>query len=138
MPRKIWGDGHLIHRTALIFSLPLLALGCSNTSFTREGLEAQPPPPQSFCQVTVLQHPPSGGNYSELGQCSVSIYGGGILFDNSSTAIKKLQECACEHGGNAIVLLDNFQAGANTMMKYAERRISARAAVLLVASKAVQ
>ena len=63
----------------------------------------------------------------------MSIYGGGILFDNSPTAIKKLQECACEHGGNAIVLLDNFQAGANAMMKYAERRISVRASVLLVA-----
>jgi hypothetical protein len=65
----------------------------------------------------------------------VSIYGGGILFDNSSTALKKLQKCACEHGGNAIVLLDNFQAGANTMMKYAERRMSARASVLLVSSE---
>jgi hypothetical protein len=68
----------------------------------------------------------------------VSIYGGGILFDNSATAIKKLQECACEQGGNAIVLLDNFQAGANTMMKYAERRISARASVLLVAPRDVK
>ena len=125
-------------RTTLISCLSLLALGCASTSFTPEGLEAPSPPPQTPCQVTVLQHVPRGGNYSDLGQCAVSIPGGGILFDNSPTAIKKLQECACEHGGNAIVPLDNFQAGANTMMKYTERRISARASVLLVAPKAVK
>jgi hypothetical protein len=122
-------------RTTLVSCLTLLALGCSSTSYTREGLEAPSPPPQSPCQVAVLQHVPRDDTFTELGQCSVSIYGGGILFDNSSTAIKKLQECACEHGGNAIVLLDNFQAGANTMMKYAERRIGARASVLLVSSE---
>jgi hypothetical protein len=122
----------------LISSLTLFALGCSSTSFTREGLEAQPPPPQSPCQITVLQHTPSGGNFTELGQCAVSIYGGGILFDNSSTAIKKLKECACEHGGNTIVLLDNFEAGANTRLKYTQRRISVRASVLLVAPKALK
>jgi hypothetical protein len=125
-------------RTTLVSCLTLLALGCAGTSFTREGLEEPPPPPQSPCQVTVFQHVPRGDTFTELGQCSVSIYGGGILFDNSPRAVKKLQECACEQGGNAIVLLDNFQAGANTMMKYAERRIRARASVLLVAPKAVK
>ena len=123
------------HRTVLLSGITLLVLGCSKTSFIPTGSDVEPPPPRSPCQVAVLKHAPDNDNFTELGMCAVSVPGGSILFDNTPTAVRKLQKCACEHGGNAIILPDDLKAGASTMPKYAERRISAKATVLLVAPK---
>ena len=122
-----------VHRTVLLSSLTLITLGCSSATFSPTALDTQHPPPQSPCQVAVLQHAPTGGNFTELGQCSVSVPGGNILFDNSPAAVRKLQRCACENGGNAIIVPDYLQTGPSTKPQYAHKRIHAKATVLLVA-----
>jgi hypothetical protein len=58
-------------------------------------------------QVTVLQDFPTDKRYAIIGKCSGTAYNGGKRGkDGSYDAFKRLKKCACENGGNAIVLTD--------------------------------
>jgi hypothetical protein len=117
-------------------TLALFAAGCTSTSFTRTGFDTAPPrQPGERCQAVVLQRPPSDRQFIELGFCSTSMPGGGIVTDKTPEAIKELQDCACKNGGNAIVYFGDSESGYHTGVGYSQQHVKARASVLYVYPK---
>ena len=80
----------------------------------------------------MLQSLPHDRRFIELGFCTTSVPGGGIVTDKTPKAIAELQACACENGGNAVVFLGDSEAGMNSAFGYSQQRVKARATVLFV------
>lgn len=121
-------------RYLFLFGIAFLP-ACSSTSFTRTGFESPPPSSLGPCTAVVLQRPPSDRDYIELGFCTTSVPGGGIITDNTPKAIRALQQCACSNGGNAIILHGDSESGYHTGFGYSQQRVKARATVLFVHPK---
>jgi hypothetical protein len=84
----------------------------------------------------VLQRPPDDRKFIELGFCTTSMPGGGMITDKTPEAVRELQTCACKNGGNAIVYQGDSESGIHTGMGYSQQHIKARATVLFVYPKA--
>lgn len=114
--------------------LCLFSAACTSTNFTRTGFE---PPPRSPgpCQAVVLQRPPSDRRYMEIEFCTTSVPGGGVITDNTPKAIRELQACACQNGGNAIVYFGDSESGYHTGFGYSQQHVKGRASVLYVYPK---
>src|SRR5262245_5392044 len=118
-------------------SLFLLAatVACTSTSFTRTGFDSPPPRPPGPCSAVVLQHPPTDRRYVEIGFCTTAVPGGGVITDNTPKAIRELQECACQNGGNAILFHGEGESGMQSAFGYSQQRVKAHATVLYVYPK---
>ena len=120
-------------------TLPLLLLclapACTSTNFIKTGFETAPPRPPGPCSATVLQDFPADRQYVELGLCTTSMPGGGLIADKTPKAVQELQECACKNGGNAIVLLGSGDSGYQTTFGYSQQTVKASAKVLFVFPK---
>jgi hypothetical protein len=127
----------LCSRLFALSLLPLLSVAaCTSTNFTRTGFEAAPPrQPGEPCQAVVLQRPPSDRQFIELDFCTTSMPGGGVITDKTPAAIKELQDCACQNGGNAIVYFGDSESGIHSGLGYSQQHIKARASVLYVYPK---
>jgi hypothetical protein len=119
------------------FALVATLLGmtaCTSTNFTRTGFDS-PPVSISSGPIVVLEHFPTDRKYVEIGFCTTSVPGGGIIKDNTPNAIRELQECARRNGGNAIVFSGDGESGIHTGFGYSQQRVKARATVIYVFPK---
>lgn len=122
-------------KRALLVMLALVLPGCTSTSFTRTGFDAPPPRQPGPCSAVVLQHEPSDRKFIEIGFCTTSVPGGGVITDNTPNAIAELRQCACQNGGNAIVFHGEGESGVHTGFGYSQQRVKAHATVLFVFPK---
>lgn len=121
-------------RTLVIASLLLLA-GCGSQHFTEsDPTAAHRPALPKNCPVKLISVAPPAGTYVELGLCDVSVPGGGIIMDNSHKATKKLRECACAAGGNAVLFLSDKESNAQTTLGFgaSQWRVSGKGSVLWI------
>lgn len=109
--------------------------GCTSTSFTRTGFDPPPPRQPGPCSAVVLQRFPTDRKYVEIGFCTTSVPGGGVITDNTPDAINELRICACTNGGNAILFQGEGEAGVHTGFGYSQQRVKAHASVLFVYPK---
>ncbi|MBW3670189.1 MAG: hypothetical protein KY432_00800 [Acidobacteria bacterium] len=110
----------------------LVLSSCTSTNFVKTGFDQAPPSALGPCSAVVLQEPPDERRYIEIGFCTTSTPGGGVITDKTPEAIRQLQQCACKNGGNAIVYEPESEAGIHTGFGYSQQRVKARATVLYV------
>ncbi len=79
--------------------------GCATYSFIQTGLSGPFPPKDKSCAIDVLTSVPDRP-VIEVGICHGQAPGGGIISDNTPDAIEQVKRCACQNGGDAIVLLN--------------------------------
>ncbi len=124
-----------MRRKHFVLLVVLTASACTSTSFTRTGFDSPPPRQPGPCSAVVLEHPPTDRKYVEIGFCTTSVPGGGVITDNTPNAIRELQECACQNGGNAIVFHGEGESGIHSAFGYSQQRVKAHATVLYVFPK---
>ena len=122
-------------KRAFLLACVAFAAGCTSTSFTRTGFDPPPARSPGPCTAVVLQHDPTDRKFIEIGFCTTSVPGGGVITDNTPDAIRELQECACKNGGNAIVFHGEGESGVHTGFGYSQQRVKAHGTVLYVYPK---
>ena len=122
-------------RFAALAGILVVVAACTSTSFTRTGFDPPPARPPGPCSAVVLEHPPTDRKYVEVGFCTTSVPGGGVITDKTPDAIRELQVCACQNGGNAIVFHGEGESGIHSAFGYSQRRVKAHATVLYVFPK---
>jgi hypothetical protein len=121
----------------LLVGLCAAMAGCgSRSSFVPLG---SAPPPGTFppahpklCTATILQRLPTAQRYLELGTCTATVPGGGTVRDITGDAIMKLQECTCQHSGNALLIQGNKEKGYVTAFGYSQQQVHLWGTVLYV------
>ena len=82
------------------------------------------------CPIRVLTSLPEEGTYTEIGICNGSAPGGGMVSDRSHKAIDQLKKCACENGGDAIVIIEQDDRGNSSGFGYSQQTVKARSIVI--------
>jgi hypothetical protein len=119
----------------LFVAIAVSVAGCASTNFVRTGFDQPPPRASGPCNAVVLQRAAEDRKNVELGFCTTSMPGGGMITDKTPAAIRELQTCACQNGGNAIVYMGDAESGIHTGFGYSQQHIKARASVLFVYPK---
>ncbi len=83
----------MVRRRRFVLLVALSASACTSTSFTRTGFDSAPARQPGPCSAVVLEHPSTERKYVEIGFCTTSVPGGGVITDNTPKAIRELQEC---------------------------------------------
>lgn len=99
---------------------------CASSDFIANDGRARAPLPEG-CPMRMLSAPPATP-YTELGMCSSKASGGGAFMDFSEKALVELKRCACEAGGNAVVIVDQGDTG----FLGSQQRVRATGSVLWV------
>lgn len=107
-----------------------LLAGCTSHRFIPTGDGPKMASKGPSCGATVLRRAPIG-SYKELGICTAKAPGGGVISDNTPDAIAELQRCACEAGGNAILLESNTDQGLMTGFGASQMTVTAQGVVIL-------
>lgn len=121
---------HSVKRTLAVGVLAV-SLGCAHTHFERTGPNPPPPRPPGPCSALVFEEPPADRKYVEIGICMTSAPGAEPLVENSPSTIQDLKRCACENGGNAILLRKDSEWGGMTKAG-SKQSTMGRATVLLL------
>jgi hypothetical protein len=121
-------------KRTLAVGILAVSLGCAHTHFERTGSNPPPPRPPGPCSALVFEEPPADRKFVEIGICMTSAPGSEPLAENSPSTIQDLKLCACQNGGNAILLKKDSEAGAVTKAG-SKQAIRGRATVLLVYPK---
>jgi hypothetical protein len=109
-----------------LFALIVALAGCASQHFTANSNLRPARPPD--CEIQILSQAPTAGTFEELGICDVAVPGGGLVADFSHKATRKLRECACAAGGNAVVPLDS---GEQNVLG-SQQRVKAKGSILWV------
>ena len=116
-------------RRTILITVVLVVAGCSSThEFTRTSQVSPPPPRPSDCDVAVFDHFPDEFVYRELGYCETTIPGGVLIANEDTRALREFKRCACEAGGNALVV----ESGFTSLSRYSTTKNKARASVLII------
>jgi hypothetical protein len=96
---------------SLAILLLLIAI-CSCSSFNKNiANDTAYPPREKACELRYLTKlPDSDTNYTVLGEC-VGKGMKGIITSEYQVAHKRIEECACKNGANAIVIDKSFTKG---------------------------
>ncbi|MEA2164424.1 MAG: hypothetical protein QOK37_2551 [Thermoanaerobaculia bacterium] len=106
---------------------------CTSSNFTKTGFETKTRPPlPDNCAVTVLESMPTDRPYEELGFCSASAPGGGVISDKTPDAIAELKRCTCRNGGNAVVFKSSDERGMQSLFGHSQQKVMVRGTVLFV------
>ena len=119
-------------KSIVLALLSIVLTACTSTNFVKTGFDQVPAHTLTPCNAVVLQHTPENRKFVELGFCTTSLPGGGVIKDKTPEAVKELQSCACQNGGNAIVYQGEEESGLHTGFGYSQQHIKARATVLFV------
>jgi len=117
----------------LILLLSVISLtSCASYNFMETGLNDKKFASQNEdCPIKVLTEIPEGLKYSEIGFCRGKAPGGGIIADYTHKAIEQLKKCACENGGNAILLKGYDDKGYSTLF-FGYIQATARASAVII------
>lgn len=122
-------------KVTLLITLAVSALqGCSSHRFVPTGDSPREASKGSQCGATVLRQMPSPP-YRELGLCYAKVPGGGMISDNTPEAIEELQKCACEAGGDAVVLHTSDDQGYVTQFGSSQQTVKVQGVVVLRGTK---
>lgn len=118
-------------KASAIAALLLAALqGCSSHRFVATGDASKEDSKGAHCRARVLRTMPSVP-HRELGLCYASVPGGGIFSDKTPEAIEELQKCACEAGGDAVVLDGTSDQGVMSSFGASQQTVKAQGVVIL-------
>lgn len=125
------------HLLTIISTCALIATSsCASYRFTKTGFDDGKFNRRPLdCDITVLTSLPTDREYVEIGLCDGKSPGGGVLVDKSPKAIEQLKKCACENGGNALLLRDNKENGGLTSFGYSQQVVKASGVVYYVYPK---
>lgn len=98
--------------------------GCSSHRFIPTGDSPREASKGPECGAAVLRQMPTTP-YRELGLCYAKVPGGGIVGDKTPEAIEELQKCACEAGGDAVVLQGTNDQGFMTQYGSSQQTVKA-------------
>ncbi len=93
-------------------------------------MQAKRSPKPLTCDIRVLTALPPADSYSELGLCTATATGGGAISDKTPDAVVELKRCACEHGGDAIVVGKLGSEGYGSIFGYSQQGVSATGVVI--------
>jgi|GEM_PF-2288082 len=120
-----------------ILQMPTIAIiimvalpGCASHRFVATGDAPKVASKGIQCGATVLLSAPSTP-YQELGICYAQVPGGGIISDNTPEAIEELQKCACEAGGDAVLLGGTNDQSTMTMYGATQQNVKTQGIVIL-------
>jgi hypothetical protein len=118
-------------KASAIATLVLVALqGCSSHRFVATGDAPKVDSKGANCGATVLISVPSTP-YQELGICYAQVPGGGMISDNTPEAIEELQKCACEAGGDAVLLGGTNDQSTMTMYGSTQQNVKTQGIVII-------
>ena len=95
-------------RYLIVICLAALA-GCASSNYMPNAGKERTPLPEG-CPVQMLSTAPKG-EFVELGVCSAKASGGGAFMDFSEKALVELRRCACQAGGNAVLVMSQGDTG---------------------------
>lgn len=114
-----------------IVSLLVVVLqGCSSHRFVATGDSPKVASKGTQCGATVLLSAPNTP-YQELGICYAQVPGGGMISDKTPEAIEELQKCACEAGGDAVLLGGTNDQSTMTMYGATQQNVKTQGIVIL-------
>lgn len=117
-------------QATLLLTLAVGALqGCSSHRFVPTGDSPREASKGPECGATVLRQLPTTP-HRELGLCYAKVPGGGMISDNTPEAIEELQRCACEAGGDAVVLQGSNDQGSATQYGMTQQEVKAQGVVI--------
>lgn len=117
-------------QSTLLLTLAVGALqGCSSHRFVPTGDAHREASNGLQCGATVYRQLPATP-YRELGLCYAKVPGGGIIGDKTPEAIEELQKCACEAGGDAVVIQGTNDQGFMTQYGSSQQTVKAEGIVI--------
>lgn len=119
-----------------ILTLTLLFTGCANYRFIKTGLDQTNfSPREKDCSVSIITSLPTDRKYVEIGICKGTAPGGGMISDRTHKAIEQVKKCACENGGNAVLLSSGNEGGYLTDFGYSQQVVKASGTVYYIYPK---
>lgn len=70
----------------------------------------QYPAREKGCKLEYLSKAPTDRKYEILGECTVKAMNG-LVRSSHEAAFKRVEDCACKNGGNAIILIEGYRDG---------------------------
>ncbi|MBW3545418.1 MAG: hypothetical protein KY428_07460 [Bacteroidetes bacterium] len=96
----------------------------------------QYPAREKGCKLEYLSKAPTDRKYEILGDCTGKGMNG-LGRTNYEAAFKRVEDCACKNGGNAIILTDGYSEGFHSrgdfgIPEYNQTNVAVRAVIIFI------